>query len=167
MHAAATSPALLPSFGIKGRNSKIEILRKTPKAVIRNAIVLTLGTQASFSLHVLQKYTLKKHIHVCRLLVHYVNFGTFTSRNLIVFWTCVLLPTNAAGVTSCCHLIYDTFCINFGYTIRNEVIKITKCDLYYCATLCYCGICYGPMSLCMSVCLSQVGVLLKRLSGLS
>jgi len=47
-----------------------------------------------------------------RLLIHYVNFGTFTIRNLTVFWTYFLLPTKSVGVTSYCHLIYDTFFVS-------------------------------------------------------
>jgi len=34
----------------------------------------------------------------------------------------------------------------------------------YRATLCYRGICYGFVSVCVCVCLSQIGVLLKRLN---
>ena len=37
---------------------------------------------------------------------------------------------------------------------------------FYRAMLCICGTCHGPVSICLSVsvCLSQVGVLLKQLN---
>ena len=68
-------------------------------------------------------------------------------------------------MTVFCH-VFDYFSL-FFYLLSFGTFKKFP-QRFYRAILCVRGICYGPVSVCpfvrLSVCLSQVGVLLKRLN---
>jgi len=65
--------------------------------------------------------------------------------------------------------LQHTFCVistvnsQRGPSVTGRV-NVSNFSSFYRAMLCIRGICYGPVSVCLSVCPSQVGVLLKRLN---
>ena len=101
-----------------------------------------------------------QHTHLC---LHY-NINTTHVE---------LIPPALAPIICCLFYIsyqeLETFTatqVDQSFSFGNDVyyLRIKFDRFYYRAMLCIRGTSHGPVSVCLSVCLSQVGVLLKRLN---
>jgi len=50
---------------------------------------------------------------------------------------------------------------NYAFLVSNHLMYYSILELFYSATLWYCGMCYSPVSVCLSVRLPQAGDLSK------